>query len=87
MGEEKERKSELIEELSELGRKLGIALKAAWESEEVRELQAQVKRALETVKESDLSRELKQGLIEALRSLNAQLDRLIASLEEKEKAQ
>jgi len=77
---EKDRTAEegtVVEELGELGRQLGAALKAAWESEQRRELQQEIseglkalgdelEEAVKTARESEAIRELQADIKQAV---------------------
>lgn len=57
MGEEERPESRLADELRELGKQLGLALRAAWESEERQRLEKEIGEGLK-----DLGKQLDQAL-------------------------
>jgi chemotaxis regulatin CheY-phosphate phosphatase CheZ len=68
----------------ELGRQLDSAVKSAQESEAAKQFSEQVKDTVEKARASDIAGQVEEGLVTGLREMNAQLSRLIVSLEPKE---
>lgn len=77
----------IVEELSELGRQLGAAFKAAWESEERRKLQQEIREGLAAL--GDQLEEAVQTAreSEALQELRADLQKAVETARQSEPAQ
>ena len=116
MTEEQKSGSEVMNELEALGKQLGAAVKALWQSEEsrklrqeigdgfvqlgkhmdeavktaqdseaAREFKGQVKETVDKARESDVAGKVQQGLVTGLQQLNAELSKLVSSLESSRK--
>jgi hypothetical protein len=70
----------------ELGRQLDSAVKSAQESEAAKQFSEQVKETVEKARASDVAGQVEEGLVTGLREMNAQLSKLIGSLETEEPA-
>jgi phage-related protein len=68
----------------ELGNQLDSAVKSAQESEAAKQFSEQVKETVEKARATDITGQVEEGLVTGLREMNAQLSKLIGSLESKE---
>ena len=68
----------------ELGKQLDSAVKSAQESEAAKQFSEQVKETVEKARTSDVANQLEEGLVTGLREMNAQLSKLIHSVESKD---
>lgn len=73
-------RQEIGEGFAGLGQQLDQAVKSAQESEAAQELREQVKETVDKAREADVAHKIEQGLVDGLRALNQELDKLAGSL-------
>lgn len=76
-------RQEIGDGFAELGRQMDSAVKSAQDSEAAQQFRGQVKETVEKAKESDVVDKIEEGLATGLRELNAQISKLVSSLEDK----
>ena len=70
----------------QLGHQVDEGIKAAQDSEAAKEFKAQVQETVDKARQSDVAGKLQENLISGLRQLNAELGKLVGSLEPKGEA-
>lgn len=70
----------------QLGHQVDEGIKAAQDSEAAKEFKAQVQETVDKARQSDVAGKLQENLISGLRQLNAELGKLVGSLESKGEA-
>lgn len=70
----------------QLGHQVDEGIKAAQDSEAAKEFKAQVQGTVDKARQSDVAGKLQENLISGLRQLNAELGKLVGSLESKGEA-
>lgn len=70
----------------QLGHQVDEGIKAAQDSEAAKEFKAQVQDTVDKARQSDVAGKLQENLISGLRQLNAELGKLVGSLESKGEA-
>ena len=78
--------SEISEGLQKLGDEVGEAMRRASSSETAQHLRTQAEKVVEDVRESDVTAEIRKGLLAGLESLNRELGKLLAKLENRQDA-
>jgi hypothetical protein len=68
----------------ELGRQLDTAVKSAQESDAAKEFGDQIRETVDKARQSDLAGKLEEGLVSGLRDLNAEISKLVGSMQEKD---
>jgi hypothetical protein len=76
-------RQEIGEGFVELGRQVDEGIKSAQESEAAQEFKAQVKETVDKARQSDVAGKLEDNLVSGLRQLNAELGKLVSSMESK----
>ena len=70
----------------QLGHQVDEGIKAAQDSEAAKEFKAQVQETVDKARQSDVAGKLQENLVSGLRQLNAELGKLVGSLEPKGEA-
>lgn len=65
----------------ELGHQVDEAVRTAQESEAAKEFKVQVQESLDKARESELTTKLQENLVSGLRQLNAELGKVVSSME------
>jgi hypothetical protein len=85
--ESRKLRQDIGEGFVELGRQIDTALKSAQESEAAKEFSEQVKETVGKARESDVAGKMERGLLTGLQELNAEISKLIDSMEAREPAE
>jgi hypothetical protein len=84
--ESRKLRQEIGDGFVELGHQLDEAIKSAQESEAAQEFKESVKETVDKARESDVSGKVQENLVTGLQKLNAELGKVVDSLEQTEEA-
>lgn len=84
--ESRKLRQEIGDGFVQLGHQVDEGIKAAQDSEAAQEFKAQVQETVDKARQSDVAGKLQENLISGLRQLNAELGKLVGSLEPKGEA-
>jgi hypothetical protein len=81
--ESRKLRQEIGDGFVQLGHQVDEGIKAAQESEAAKEFKVQVQETVDKARQSEVAGKLQQNLISGLRQLNAELGKLVSSMEPK----